>query len=46
MVQGEISQIGAIHRVGGRRVGVVTSVARHADMGPIALAVVFTCALT
>ena len=38
--RGDLPNPGQFIEVGGRRVGVVTSVARHADMGPIALAVV------
>ncbi|MFD1102944.1 YgfZ/GcvT domain-containing protein, partial [Schaalia naturae] len=37
---GEIPRAGARLERGGRQVGVVTSVARHAEMGPIALALV------
>lgn len=38
--RGDIPEPGAHIVRGGRRVGVVTSVARHADMGPVALALV------
>lgn len=38
--RGDVPEPGAHIVRGGRRVGVVTSVARHADMGPIALALV------
>ena len=38
--RGDLPNPGQFIEVGGRRVGVVTSVARHTDMGPIALAVV------
>lgn len=37
---GELPRPGAKIMRGGRQIGVVTSVARHADMGPIALALV------
>lgn len=38
--RGDLPEPGAPIMRGGRQVGVVTSVARHADMGPIALALV------
>lgn len=38
--RGDVPEPGQFIEVGGRRVGVLTSVARHADMGPIALALV------
>lgn len=38
--RGELPQVGAPIERNGRQVGVVTSVARHADEGPIALALV------
>lgn len=38
--RGDVPEPGAAIVRGGRQVGVVTSVARHADMGPIALALV------
>lgn len=38
--RGDLPQVGASIERNGRQVGVVTSVARHADQGPIALAVV------
>ena len=38
--RGDIPQRGQFIELNGRRVGMVTSVARHADMGPIALALV------
>lgn len=37
---GEVPAAGTVIERGGRRVGVITSVARHADEGPIALALV------
>ena len=38
--RGDIPQRGQFIELNGRRVGMVTSIARHADMGPIALALV------